>query len=141
MRRTKIRTSLLIHGWEVGEVEEDLGELANMFGGNQLGCQYPIWVCESMKEFARGGEVAISLGNGRVSRREMAEVEEIRSEEYRDPSGVKIALGVGNGRGSGDLEKMVGSERPNWLDPNMILGGNQIGGYRGNYMDRKCIRG
>ena len=49
-----------------------------MFGRNQLGCPDQRCARGEIKEFARRGEVAKSLRNGRIVRRAGVDIEEIR---------------------------------------------------------------
>ena len=55
-----------------------MGELVNMFGRNQLGRRDSQLFCEEANDFPRGEEVAKSLRNGRMVRRAIIDIEEIR---------------------------------------------------------------
>ena len=66
------------------EIEADLGELANMLGGNKLGRQHRRCMCGELGEFGRGDEVAIISRNGRANRRAIGDVAEIRSASESD---------------------------------------------------------
>ena len=70
---------------EDGEIKEDLGELVNIFGRKHLGFQYPSGACGAVGEFARWGEVARSLRNGRMVRRASIGIADISSRAESDP--------------------------------------------------------
>ena len=68
-----------------------------MFGRNQLGCQAQRCACGRIKGFARGEEVARSLRNGRIARREGICIEEImrRAERHlrsRKEDGIPVRI-------------------------------------------------
>ena len=55
LRRSELRKAFREIWIDGQEVEMDLGELINMFGRNQLGCQDQGCVSGQVEEFARGG--------------------------------------------------------------------------------------
>ena len=84
LRRSKIRKSFIDMWLEYEAIEADLGELANMDGRNQLGFQDSQRVSDQAGEFARCEEVAKSLRNGRMVRREIIDISDIRRRSESD---------------------------------------------------------
>ena len=83
-----------------------------MYANKLLGGRHPSCACGRMKEFASGEEIARSLGNGRVISRSGTDIAEIsRSDADRDPSRIKISVGISNGWAGIDLYMMMGEER------------------------------
>ena len=97
------------------EETDDLWEFVNMFGRDQLGRQDYQRGCEQVRDFARGGEeVGKILRNGRMARRAIIDIEEIRRAES-DPRSRdidRIPVRVLNGWQGEDLLKMIRKERP-----------------------------
>ena len=113
-RRSRER-KVCIGVWiEDEELEDDVGELLNMFARNQLWCQYAQSVCEQAGGFPRGDEVAKSLRSGRLVRRASIDASEIiRSEsDPRSRRAEGIPVRIVNGWHGADPMKMIREERP-----------------------------
>ena len=103
--RSRIGKAISDMWLEDGEIDDDLGELANMFYRNQLGDRDSQCVCEKVGDFPRGVEVLRSLRNGRMRRRATIDIEDISRRAGID-SGSRENAGrnpvrIINGRGGG----------------------------------------
>ena len=72
------RKSLIDMGVLDAEIEAALEERSNMFGRAQLWRRDSQCGCGQAEDFARGEEVAKSLRNGRLVRRAVVDIEDIR---------------------------------------------------------------
>ena len=115
------------------EIEMGFGELVIMFGRNLLGCQDQRCACRRISEFARGGEIAKSLRNGRIVRRSGIDIAEIRRGAASDLRSrmeeAGIPVRIINGREGDDLTKVAKRDNPReeydrgWILPNARWGG------------------
>ena len=122
-----------------------------MLGRNQLGRQDSQCVCEQVGEFLRGGEVAKSLRTGRMVRRAIIAISDIRMRSESDPRSRKneggIPVRIINGWRGEDLVKMVREERPReeyargWMMPNDRRGGISTNRSGGTIMDEDVVEG
>ena len=84
LRRSKIRKEPIDRWLEDEEIDADLGELSNMICRNRLECRDSHRVFAQLDDFALCREVLASLRNGRMVRRAIIDILDIRRRAESD---------------------------------------------------------